>query len=149
MQGSGLLRRRQERPVHPPAPAMRPQRMSKYKSAYMRKPYTIEEARVFFKHLTDASPYNGTGISMDSFGGAASKPGLLEETSDAHRSSIMKMQFISSWSNPSENQARLDHMRQLLHRLCSRLRPMESMPVRLRSTIVPRVATSTIPTWTC
>ena len=108
-----------QRPAAPPAgtagaparPAQRPQRMTKYKSAYMRKPYTLEEARVFFKHLTDSSPYNGTGISMDSFGGAASKPGLLEETSDAHRSSIMKMQFISSWSNPAENQARLDHMR--------------------------------------
>lgn len=109
-----------QRPATPPAgsaagagarPAQRPQRRQKYKSAYMRKPYTIEEARVFFKHLTDTSPYNGTGISMDSFGGAASKPGLLEETSDAHRSSIMKMQFISGWSNASEDQARLDHMR--------------------------------------
>ena len=77
----------------------------------MRKPYTLEEARVFFQHLTDSSPYNGTGISMDSFGGAASKPGLLEETSDPHRSSIMKMQFLSGWSNPAEDQARLDHMR--------------------------------------
>ena len=95
----------------PARPPQRQQRRQKYKSAYMRKPYTIEEARVFFKHLTDTSPYNGTGISMDSFGGAASKPGMLEETSDAHRSSIMKMQFISGWSDPSEDQARLDHMR--------------------------------------
>jgi hypothetical protein len=44
---------------------------------------------------------------MDSFGGAASKKGLLEETSDAHRDSIIKMQFITGWSDPAEDAQRI------------------------------------------
>ncbi len=85
-------------------------RRRKSKSAYMRKPYTMEEAQVFYKHLTDTSKYGGTSIAMDSFGGAASKPGMLEETSDAHRSSIIKMQFTTSWTDLAEDKERLDHI---------------------------------------
>jgi hypothetical protein len=89
--------------------AARPQRRQKYKSAYMRKPYTKEESAVFFQYM---SGKYGPGIScsMDSFGGAASKPGLLEETSDAHRSSIIKMQFINGWSDPVEDKVRMEHL---------------------------------------
>ncbi len=86
-----------------------PQRQN-YKSAYMRRPYTMEEARVFFNHLTDTDPHGGSTIAMDSFGGAASKKEMLEETSDAHRSSIIKMQFNLSWTDAAEDQARIDHM---------------------------------------
>ena len=94
------------------AAALAPRRQlrQKYKSAYTRKPYTIEEARVMFNHLTSTDPYGGSTIAMDSFGGAASKPGLLEETADAHRSSIIKMQFITGWSDPAEAQQRMDSM---------------------------------------
>ena len=94
----------------PTASSMPRARRRKSKSAYMRKPYTMEEAQVFFKHLTESNTYGGTTIAMDSFGGAASKPGLLEETSDAHRSSIIKMQFTTNWTDPAEDQERLDHI---------------------------------------
>jgi len=95
--------------THASAAPPRPRRR-KSKSAYMRKPYTMEEAQVFYKHLTDTSKYGGTGIAMDSFGGAASKPGMLEETSDAHRSSIIKMQFTTTWADPAEDSERLAHI---------------------------------------
>ena len=71
---------------------------------------TLEEARVFFSHLTSSSPYGGGTIAMDSFGGAASKPGIAEETSDAHRSSILKMQFITGWTDPAEDAQRIAHI---------------------------------------
>ncbi len=90
--------------------AQRPQWRQKYKSAYTRRPYTIEESRCIFKHLTSTDPYGGATIAMDSFGGAASKPELLEETSDAHRSSIIKMQFITGWSDAAEDKQRMDSM---------------------------------------
>lgn len=88
--------------------AARPQIRQKYKSAYTRRPYTIEESRVMFNHLNTPDPYGGATIAMDSFGGAASKPGLLEETSDAHRSSIIKMQFITGWTDAAEDKQRMD-----------------------------------------
>jgi hypothetical protein len=90
-----------------------------YKSAYMKSPYTIEEARVFFKHLTDTDPQGGSSIAMDSFGGAASKQEMLEETSDCHRSAIMKMQFNLGWSDAAEDQARMGHMNQFYKDLFS------------------------------
>jgi len=86
-----------------------PQRQN-YKSAYMRKPFTMDEVRVIFAHLTDSDPMGGSSIALDSFGGAASRPHLLEETSDAHRDSILKLQFNLSWTDPAEDQARMDHM---------------------------------------
>ncbi len=82
----------------------------KYKSAYTRTPWTMEEARVFYKHLTDPSPYGGSTIAMDSFGGAASRKGLAEETSDAHRDSILKMQFITTWQDKAEDEQRVAHI---------------------------------------
>ncbi len=93
-----------------PAVTSGPRIRRKSKSAYMRKPYTMEEAQVFFKHLTDTSKFGGTGFAMDSFGGAASKPGLIEETSDAHRSSIIKMQFSTRWSDPAQDKERMTHI---------------------------------------
>ncbi len=96
------------------APQRRPggggPRRQKYKSAYTRTPWTLEEARVFYKHLTDPSPYGGATIAMDSFGGAASRKGLAEETSDVHRDSILKMQFITGWSDPAEDAQRIAHI---------------------------------------
>src|SRR6185312_8725100 len=82
----------------------------KYKSAYTRTPWTLEETKVMFKHLTDSSPYGGSTIAMDSFGGAASGKHLLEETSDAHRDSILKMQYITNWPDPNEDAQRIAHI---------------------------------------
>ena len=65
---------------------------------------------MIYKHLTDTSPYGGSTIAMDSFGGAASRKGLLEETSDAHRDSILKMQFITNWPDPAEDAQRIAHI---------------------------------------
>ncbi len=90
---------------HPPRAQLR----QKYKSAYMRKPYSKEEATVLFKYMTDGDQYGrDVSVAMDSFGGAASKPGLLESTADAHRSSIIKMQFITGWSDPADDARRAE-----------------------------------------
>jgi FAD binding domain/Berberine and berberine like len=97
-----------------PAGGPRPLRRQMYKSAYMKKPFTREETDVFFKYMMDGSKYglNAT-VAMDSFGGATSKPGILEETSDAHRSAILKMQFITGWSDPADDENRMNWMRGL------------------------------------
>ncbi len=47
---------------------------------------------------------------MDSFGGAASNAARLEDTSDAHRDSIIKMQFTINWTDPAEDAERMGHL---------------------------------------
>jgi len=111
----GIAQRPANAPGGPSAarvPASGPPRLprkQKYKSAYMRKPYTKEEAAVLFKYMTDGNQYGrGVSVAMDSFGGAASKPGLLESTSDAHRDSIIKMQFITGWTDAADDKPRAE-----------------------------------------
>ena len=86
------------------------QRRQKYKSAYMRSPFTLEEARVFMSHLTSSSPYGGATIAIGSFGGATSKKEMLHETSDCHRDALMKLQFITGWSDAAEDAQRIAHI---------------------------------------
>jgi hypothetical protein len=76
----------------------------------MRKPYTLEEAKVFYAHLTDTNKYGGSGFAMDSFGGAASNPARLEDTANAHRDSIIKMQFTINWTDQAEDAERMGHL---------------------------------------
>jgi hypothetical protein len=95
---------------------------AKYKSTYMKKNYTAREIRVFYKHLTRMLPgvdLSHTVVEVDSYGGAMNRKEMLEETVAFQRSSIMKMQFQSYWTNPEEDEGHLTWMREFYQELYS------------------------------
>jgi FAD/FMN-containing dehydrogenase len=47
----------------------------------------------------------GSMLEIDSYGGAINRKGLAESTSVAQRSSIIKMQPMTFWSNPEDDAA--------------------------------------------
>ncbi|WP_260705365.1 FAD-dependent oxidoreductase [Edaphobacter flagellatus] len=97
-----------------PANAPPPSRRHKYKSSYMRRGFTREEAAVFYKHLNRTIPgvdLAGCTVLSDSFGGAVNKKQLLEETSVAQRNSVLKCQFIASWAEPSQDEGHAQWIR--------------------------------------
>lgn len=83
---------------------------AKYKSCYMRKNFTEQEARLYFKALTDPA---STGIVAlcDSYGGATNTPQRIHDTAIAQRSSCMKIQFMTFWSKPEDDETRLASIR--------------------------------------
>ena len=88
---------------------------AKYKSAYMKKNFTTDEAKCIYKHLTRTIPgveLNGSVLSVDSYGGATNRPALANETSIWQRASIMKLQYMSYWHRTEEDAGRLDWIRQ-------------------------------------
>ncbi|ADV82511.1 FAD-dependent oxidoreductase [Terriglobus saanensis] len=81
----------------------------KYKSCYMKKNFTTEEARRIYKHLTreiPGVPVSGI-IAVDSYGGATNKPHLAGETAMPQRASVMKLQYQQYWQDPAEDEARI------------------------------------------
>jgi hypothetical protein len=73
----------------------------KHKSTYMKRSFTPAESACFYKYLNQMPAgvdLSHATVLIDSFGGEANKAGMLEETSTAQRASVMKMQFIVSWS---------------------------------------------------
>jgi hypothetical protein len=80
---------------------------AKYKSTYMRKKYSAHEINVLYKHLTRMMPgvdLSRTVLEVDSFGGAMNRKEMLEETVAFQRSSIMKLQFQTYWTDPAEDE---------------------------------------------
>lgn len=87
---------------------------AKYKSTYMRKNYTDREIAVFYKHLTRMIPGTnlaGSVVEVDSYGGAINRKELISETVAFQRSSIIKMQFQTYWSEAAEDEGHLTWMR--------------------------------------
>jgi hypothetical protein len=87
---------------------------AKYKSTYMKKNFTANEAKCIYKHLKRTIPgvdLRGSILAVDSYGGAVNRPELLAETSVAQRSSFMKLQFMSFWKNSADDGGRLQWMR--------------------------------------
>lgn len=81
----------------------------KYKSAYMKRGFTESEARCIYKHLQRTLPgtdLNGSMVEIDSYGGAINRARLVEETSAPQRSSVIKIQPMTFWSNPAEDAVR-------------------------------------------
>lgn len=78
----------------------------KYKSTYMKRNFTKEEARCIYKHMTRAIPgvdLRASMVAVDSYGGAINRKGLDEETSICQRSSVMKLQFQTYWNKPEDD----------------------------------------------
>jgi len=86
---------------------------AKYKSSYMKKGFTRDEARIIYKHLTREIPaVDLSGIlAADSYGGAVNKVELAKTTSIPQRASVLKLQFQSYWQNPKDDAGRLQWMR--------------------------------------
>lgn len=95
---------------------------AKYKSACMRKNFTAHEIAVFYKFLTRMMPgfdLSDTVVEIDSYGGAMSRKEMLEETVAYQRSSIMRLQFQTYWTNAAEDQGHIDWIREFYHELYS------------------------------
>jgi hypothetical protein len=88
----------------------------------MKKSFTPEEARCFYKHLTRDIPgidLSGNTVLADSFGGAVNKKEKYEETSAAQRDSILKLQFIATWTDAAQDQGHAQWMRDFYTELYS------------------------------
>jgi FAD/FMN-containing dehydrogenase len=86
-------------------------RRAKYKSCYMKKPHTEEEAMAFYKMLSGEKA-RGLIVSIDSYGGATNNPDRIHDTAIAQRSSIMKMQYQTYWQDPKDDDYRLNGIRE-------------------------------------
>jgi hypothetical protein len=106
---------------------------AKYKSAYMKRNFTRDEARTMYKHMTrtmgDVS-LRSSVVEIDSYGGATNRPGLAEETAICQRSSIMKLQYQTYWTKPEEDTAHLAWIRDFYTEMYSG----NNVPERYRGT---------------
>jgi FAD/FMN-containing dehydrogenase len=86
-----------------------------YKSSYMKRNFTRNEARCIYKHLTREIPdvdLRGSVMAVDSYGGAVNHKELAQTTAVDQRASIMKVQFQQYWEDPDEDAGRLKWMRE-------------------------------------
>ncbi|GGH06130.1 FAD-dependent oxidoreductase [Silvibacterium dinghuense] len=84
---------------------------AKYKSAYMKRTFTAQEAQTIYRFYTDSSRTAfSSSLAIDSYGGAINRTELLGESAIAQRSSIMKLQWECHWQNANED---ADHLRTL------------------------------------
>ena len=86
---------------------------AKYKSSNMKRNFSSAEVRSLYKYLTIDIPgldLQGSILAVDSYGGAINRPEMIAETAVPQRSTIMKLQFQSYWSNPEDDAARLRWM---------------------------------------
>jgi hypothetical protein len=84
------------------------ERRRKHKSAYMKQHFTPEQARCIYKYLTstvDKVDLSRATILLDSYGGAVNQPTLGRQTAIVQRSSVLKLQFIATWTDPKEDDA--------------------------------------------
>lgn len=94
----------------------------KYKSAYMKRSFSRDEAACFYKHLNRTIPgvdLSRNTVLADSFGGAVNKRQMLEETSSAQRSSILKLQFIATWNDAAQDAGQIGWMKDFYTELYS------------------------------
>ena len=95
---------------------------SKYKSCYMKQGFSSAEAACLYKHLTRTMPgvdLTRSTVSADSYGGAINKKDLINTTSIPQRASIMKLQFLTYWNRPEDDQAHMQWIRDLFCELYS------------------------------
>ena len=78
---------------------------AKYKSAYMKRAFTAEDARCMYKHMTRTIPgvdLRSSMVEIDSYGGAINRQNLVDETAAARHRCVTKVSDARS-SNPSLN----------------------------------------------
>jgi hypothetical protein len=97
---------------------------AKYKCTCMRKNFTAHETGVFYKYLTRMTPeidLSHTVVEIDSYGGAMSRKEMLEKTVAYQRSSVLRLQFQTYWTNAAEDQGHIDWIREFYQELYSTL----------------------------
>ena len=84
---------------------------AKYKSAYMKRNFVPAEAQTIYRFYSGNSiTARSSVIAVDSYGGAINRPGIVDETAIAQRSSIMKLQWQCYWHDPAQDSL---HLREL------------------------------------
>jgi FAD/FMN-containing dehydrogenase len=83
----------------------------KYKSAYMLTPFPDDQIETMWKHLTEPEHPNAQALlQIDSYGCQVNAVDPAA-TAVPQRSSIMKLQYQTYWTDPADDQANLDWIR--------------------------------------
>ncbi len=80
----------------------------KYKSVYMKRGFTEAEARCMYKHMQRTilgADLKSSMVEIDSYGGAINRAGMAGATAVAQRSSVIKMQPMTFWSDAEDDAA--------------------------------------------
>ncbi|MCK2239439.1 MULTISPECIES: FAD-dependent oxidoreductase [unclassified Crossiella] len=92
----------------------------KQKSAYLRKRYTDEQAKIAYRHITKAKAPEGTSpppmLWLLSFGGKVNTV-APEATAMPQRDSILKATFITYWPDPAEEALEIRRVREFFRDL--------------------------------
>ncbi|MET9020724.1 FAD-binding protein [Actinopolymorpha sp. NPDC004070] len=76
----------------------------KYKAAYLRKGYTAEQVATIHRHLTDPDYRNPQSLALFVPYGGKVNTVAPAATATAQRSSIMKVVYASSWTDPARDE---------------------------------------------
>jgi hypothetical protein len=90
------------------------ERRAKYKSSYMKRNFTPAEIACYYKYLKHDRPgvdLEGFTLLVDSYGGAINRKNLAEHTAVTQRSSVMKLQFMSTWRQAKDDANQLEWLR--------------------------------------
>jgi FAD/FMN-containing dehydrogenase len=88
-----------------------PNQRGKYKSAYMRRPFPDRHVAALHAALTDASYRNPQAlVQVDTYGGRINAV-ASGDTAVSQRSSIMKLQYQTYWTDPAEDELHLGWIR--------------------------------------
>lgn len=88
-----------------------PNQRAKYKSAYMVRPFPEAQVESVYRWLTDPHYYNPQALlQVDSYGCQINTK-APSETAVAQRSSIMKLQYQTYWTDPSQDDYHLGWIR--------------------------------------
>ncbi|MCO1578688.1 FAD-binding protein [Crossiella sp. SN42] len=92
----------------------------KQKSAYLRKRYTDEQARISYRHITATKAPEGTTppplLWLLSFGGKVNTV-APSATAMAQRDSILKATFITYWPDPKDEETEIRRLREYFREL--------------------------------
>ncbi|MFF0494228.1 FAD-binding oxidoreductase [Nocardia sp. NPDC004068] len=96
-----------EQVYYPKAPV--PPRV-KIKAAYLRRPYTVEQLRICYRHMVDPTVIGESELELLPFGGQinAAAPGA---TAMPARDAFMKMLIHAAWRLPSDDEHLVDWAR--------------------------------------
>lgn len=90
-----------------------PNQRGKYKSAYMKRNFSVHESARIYAHLTRDMPgadLRQSLLQVDSYGGAINRPERLRDTAVHQRESVMKLQYQTYWTHADQDAIHLRWM---------------------------------------
>lgn len=88
-----------------------PNRRGKYKSAYMKRPFPASQVEAMWRHLADARvPNTQALLQVDSYGCRVNAV-APDATAIPQRSSIMKLQYQTYWTDSTQDSENLEWIR--------------------------------------